>query len=244
MDDIVSYVIGKKKGGITPTYQNKEITITENGEQTITADSGYDGLSSVSVTTNVGGGGPKNVAELNNALKDLYDGFNYYVNNEYNNTKTAYTDNNINIYSPHENCKKYLITKTNGGKYQIHWVKNYLFLAYGGTLTPGNFVNYDYYSSEINNNGDLINTTYGYLTGYRNGQWQENRYVSKTSYDTVEEAISAIQSNETKYMATTGETYYAECLYSNSAIIDNIQTDCKFVEVGIISHNETIITIS
>lgn len=54
--DITSYVLGKKAGGgpaPTPTYQDKEITITQNGEQTITADSGYDALSSVEITTNV-----------------------------------------------------------------------------------------------------------------------------------------------------------------------------------------------
>ena len=54
--DITSYIMGKKAGGgpaPTPTYQDKEITITENGEQTITADSGYDALSSVEITTNV-----------------------------------------------------------------------------------------------------------------------------------------------------------------------------------------------
>jgi len=39
----------------TPSLQNKSVTITENGTQTITADSGYDGLNEVEVTTNVGG---------------------------------------------------------------------------------------------------------------------------------------------------------------------------------------------
>lgn len=54
--DITSFLIGKEVGGgsaPTPTYQDKEITITQNGEQTITADSGYDALSSVDITTNV-----------------------------------------------------------------------------------------------------------------------------------------------------------------------------------------------
>lgn len=37
----------------TPNLQNKAITINENGTQTITADSGYDGLNEVEVTTNV-----------------------------------------------------------------------------------------------------------------------------------------------------------------------------------------------
>ena len=39
-----------------PNLQTKSISITENGTQTISADNGYDGLSSVSVTTNVSGG--------------------------------------------------------------------------------------------------------------------------------------------------------------------------------------------
>lgn len=39
----------------TPSLQNKSVTITENGTQTITADSGYDGLNEVEVTTNVSG---------------------------------------------------------------------------------------------------------------------------------------------------------------------------------------------
>ena len=54
--DITSFLIGKEVGGgsaPTPTYQDKEITITQNGEQTITADEGYDALSSVEITTNV-----------------------------------------------------------------------------------------------------------------------------------------------------------------------------------------------
>lgn len=40
-----------------PKLQEKDITITENGTQTITPDTGKDGLSSVEITTNVSGGG-------------------------------------------------------------------------------------------------------------------------------------------------------------------------------------------
>lgn len=47
--------LSKQKGGITPSLQNKSVTITENGTQTITADSGYDGINEVEVTTNVQG---------------------------------------------------------------------------------------------------------------------------------------------------------------------------------------------
>lgn len=53
--DITSYLLGKKAGGGgTPvSLQDKEVTITENGETEVTADSGYDGLSKVDITTNV-----------------------------------------------------------------------------------------------------------------------------------------------------------------------------------------------
>ena len=55
--DITSYVLGKKNGGGSPTPPNlqiKDITINQDGETTITADSGYDGLEKVNLTTNVG----------------------------------------------------------------------------------------------------------------------------------------------------------------------------------------------
>lgn len=45
----------KKQGGspTPPNLQNKSVTITENGTTTIQADTGYDGLNSVTVNTNV-----------------------------------------------------------------------------------------------------------------------------------------------------------------------------------------------
>lgn len=42
-----------------PNLQDKSITITENGTQNITYDSGYDGLNSVEVTTNIEGSSTK-----------------------------------------------------------------------------------------------------------------------------------------------------------------------------------------
>lgn len=64
------YLLGKKKGGGSATLQNKSVTITQNGSQTITADTGYDGLSGVAVTTNVPTGADteqlKNMVERKN----------------------------------------------------------------------------------------------------------------------------------------------------------------------------------
>lgn len=51
---ITSYLLGKKAGGGTPpVYQDKEVSITQNGTTTITKDSGYDALSSVELTVAV-----------------------------------------------------------------------------------------------------------------------------------------------------------------------------------------------
>lgn len=52
--DVFSYLLGKKQGGGgTGTLQQKSVTVTTNTTQNITADSGYDGLSKVVLTTDV-----------------------------------------------------------------------------------------------------------------------------------------------------------------------------------------------
>jgi surface protein len=52
--DITSYVLGKAAGGGgTPNLQAKDVEITENGNTNVSADTGYDGLSNVGITTNV-----------------------------------------------------------------------------------------------------------------------------------------------------------------------------------------------
>lgn len=53
--DLFSYLLGKKDGGGggTGTLQEKSVTVTTNTTQNITADSGYDGLSKVVLTTDV-----------------------------------------------------------------------------------------------------------------------------------------------------------------------------------------------
>ena len=58
MADYFDILLAKKLAGGTPaSLQTKSVTITENGDTTVTADEGYDGLEQVNVTTNVSGGG-------------------------------------------------------------------------------------------------------------------------------------------------------------------------------------------
>ena len=53
--DVTSYLLGKQAGGggSEINNQDKNVTITTNGSSTITADSGYTGLGTVGITTNV-----------------------------------------------------------------------------------------------------------------------------------------------------------------------------------------------
>ena len=60
MIDLFNLAIARKMGGggsSKPVLQDKSLNITDNGSQTITPDTGYDGLSRVDVSVNVSGGG-------------------------------------------------------------------------------------------------------------------------------------------------------------------------------------------
>ena len=76
----------------TPNLQSKSLTITENGTQTVSADSGYDGLDEVEITTNVSssGGG-----------KNFQSNYNLYqkMNSSYSKTSLKLTVNKTGTYT-------------------------------------------------------------------------------------------------------------------------------------------------
>lgn len=53
--DITAYLLGKKAGGggEPPVYEEKNVSITQNGDSIITAESGYDAISKVNLSVNV-----------------------------------------------------------------------------------------------------------------------------------------------------------------------------------------------
>ena len=94
---------------VQPNLQSKSVTITENTTQTITAASGYDGLSSVEVTTNVSGSSfppdwtnigysdtPNPVILDYNYAKNIYDNWDSSITSLWS---TYYGNNNL-VYFP------------------------------------------------------------------------------------------------------------------------------------------------
>ena len=77
--DIVSYLLGKQAGGSpapTPTYQSKDVSITQNGTTTIKPDPGYDALSDVDVTVT----GILDTSDATAVASDMATGVTAYVN--------------------------------------------------------------------------------------------------------------------------------------------------------------------
>ena len=93
-----------------PNLQNKSITITENGTNTITADTGYDGLDEVEITTNVSGAKAylPDWSEIgyDNTPENIINSFNYskeikntWDNNVINLKNKFYNNKNL-VYMP------------------------------------------------------------------------------------------------------------------------------------------------
>ena len=122
--DTISYLLGKKSsGGGSATLQEKSVTITENGDTTIKADTGYDGLSKVNVNTNVSGGSLETPTKKSDILNQIGNSLSAIETNALSikNNYTAYLNQGVTLYTPNEFCKSYMIQKRNGGKYRVVW---------------------------------------------------------------------------------------------------------------------------
>lgn len=105
--DIVSYLLGKQAGGSpapTPTYQSKDVSITQNGTTTITPDTGYDALSDVDVTVT----GILDTSDADAVASDMAMSKTAYVNGSKvtgnvpvgsSSVATNYASSDVSIYS-------------------------------------------------------------------------------------------------------------------------------------------------
>lgn len=128
--DVVSYLLGKKAGespAPTPTYQQKEIEITTNGETNVTADSGYDALSKVKVTTNVPQpSGTINITENGTVNVNDYASANVNVQPNLETKSVTITENTTTTITPTSGkdglSSVEVITNVSGDKYAPYYV--------------------------------------------------------------------------------------------------------------------------
>ena len=119
-----------------PILQDKAVEITENGTTTITADSGYDGLNNVEVTTNVAGGGGGKYAPR-------WIRFSNYTGTELNEEiANLDTSNLTSMNSMFNTCSN--LTTLNLSKFDTSKVTNMASLFYScGNLTSLNLSNFN-----------------------------------------------------------------------------------------------------
>jgi hypothetical protein len=274
--DITSFLIGKEVGGgsaPTPTYQDKEITILQNGEQTITADSGYDALSSVEITTNVpqpsgkititqngtdidvssyatadvsvGGSAPTTIAEYNQQIQDMTTNFFRYLDTTLIAERTPYTNQSVNLYTPDIDCKFYVVRKRNN-VYSVVWTNNIaMFRDYSNMYCGSPIV----YSTNYAIPKDKLELENQPVLQFRQANNQHKGYFSNESFSTADAVVEAMLNNQLTYSQSSQNMYGVQadtpymCPYSNMVLI-NSGKPYTYEQSKIISHNETIVAMS
>jgi len=150
----------------TPNLQNKSITITENGTNTITPDTGYDGLDEVEITTNVSSSGGDITHEeylLDVELaRSILEDFIPYTELQYiESTGTQYIDTG---YKPNQNTKIDIIMESiDWGDYKNPFGIRTATYINGGWVYTGRFATWLYNNKgnilQIGNDGRIIYST-------------------------------------------------------------------------------------
>lgn len=97
--DITSYLLGKNAGGSEAKLQTKTVTINKNGTLIVTPDSGYDGIESIQINTNVTpqpidentllllhfDNGYKDDSSYNRSVSGTEPSISYYLNGKFGN---------------------------------------------------------------------------------------------------------------------------------------------------------------
>lgn len=230
--------------------ESKSVTIKEN-TTTVIEPSETNGLSSVTVTTNVSGATPKTFEQLQNETRAITLNFLNYLD-EISLSRNAYINNSVTLYTPEANFNKYAICVNASNYYVVCWFHENDFAwqntRMGNLLCRGTFT-YANYTNFSKQNGKFYCPNFekfGLWMGEMGTRYK--RYYSQ-SYPTIEEAITAIQSNSTTYNTVTSSYGYVggTPIISNTTIPTGNDTTYIFNFENIqyvLSKNETIEIIS
>lgn len=214
-----------------PTLQDKTITITENGSQTISADSGYDGLSNVNVNVEVSSGDDEFPSinlftELSKEVRNMTENYMKRFVKHY----TPLKNEGVTLYTPDSACMNYIIYKNsaNGGSYDIVWTQDGIpAYSYEGHINV-------YYFT-------VINTVYGCTVkagNTNNNYYYPVTYKSDNSYSSVEECINAMKDSSTTY-STFSNLGSISCYGIEATSLIYINSGIPQI-MNRISNNETI----
>ena len=232
--DVTSYLLGKKAGGgSAPVLQDKEVEITENGETTITADSGYDGLSSVDVTTNVQSGGGK-------YAPNYFSFRNYTGNNldyETSNLDVSNITNMSNIFTWCQNLTT--LDLSNWNTSNVTSMSNMFSNDY--SLTTVDLSNID--TSNVNDISYMFSTCHNLLNIYgindldtSNVSNMTKAFSSISGIGGTAHMLSLNLSNWNTSNTTTMTQMFAECLYLQSLNLAGFTTE-KLTNTNLMFNN-------
>jgi len=186
---------------------------------------------------------------LNTYSRSLFD--NYYNNvNSIINNYEAYTNENITLYTPNENAKKYMIQKKASGKFRIVW-GSYEVIRVANNSSQ-EFQAYRIWGTtwSANTFTDLKNMIFNII--YFASVLPGNTFYYSNEFNTFQQLIEALQ-DETQsnisYTSYTGGTGFSGVIDSSYPML---YSNCLLINAGletilngkIISHNETITTVS
>ena len=233
--DVRSYARVSTSVHPAPNLQDKSVNIVENGTLSVSADEGFDGLSSVEVNVEVEATGiPKQTGtqSLINTINSVFTEFKNSLN-EVINTYTPYCDTSVTLYTPDSSYKYYLINHTYSG-YTIHWIATNMAVTYtGNTISLRNL------TVTISNSTLYPNVTTTANISRANAK--QTNYYSQT-YGTLEECLQAIQSPYTTYTSVSANGWATASENEFDGIITNLPmvNNSNFIKVRRVSLNETI----
>lgn len=185
---------------------------------------------------------PTSLNELNETIVDLASAFIDYMR-DLPSTYETYTNQAVTLYTPNIDYQKYFIQKRSSGKYRVIWFNLDM------VVMTSNAIYEPHWSISGNANKTELLSIFKDAGTVAMERYASNWYISP-EYDTVNECIEKMLSNELTYNYTTNVTLSAVqdtpyiIPYTNLSIIKNTSGNSGETALSRrISQTETIVAI-